>query len=134
MKLELVNCDKQYWEFVRQLRINPENQEGFFTRAEITPEQQEAYMSVNFLHYKICLADGEPAGYVGLLKGHEITYCVSPDFKGKGIGTWMIKEYAPRWSSVDAYVKVDNIASQKVFEKLGFEKQIYYKWQKRNKN
>lgn len=131
MKLELVNCDKQYWEFVRQLRTNPKNQEGFFTYAEITPEQQESYMIKNQWDYKICLVDGEPAGYVGLLKGHEITYCVSPHFKGKGVGTFMIQEFAPRWSSVDALVKVDNIASQKVFEKLGFEKQIYYKWQKK---
>ncbi len=131
MKMELVNCDKQYWEFVRLLRTNPENQEGFFTHAEITPEQQETFMSSNFSNYKICLVDGKPAGYVGLLKGHEITYCVSPDFKGKGVGTFMIQEFAPRWAFVDALVKVDNIASQKVFEKLGFEKQIYYKWQKK---
>lgn len=131
MKLELVNCDKQYWEFVRLLRTNPKNQEGFFTYAEITPEQQKAFMGQNFGNYKICLVDGEPAGYVGLLKGHEITYCVSPDFQGKGVGTFMIKEFSPRWAWVDALVKVDNIASQKVFEKLGFEKQIYYKWSKK---
>ena len=130
MKLELVNCDKQYWEFVRQLRTDPKNQEGFFTYAEITPEQQETYMSFNFSKYKICLVDGEPAGYIGLLQGHEITYCVSQDFKGKGVGTFMIKEFKDRWAVIDAYVKTDNIASQKVFEKLGFEKQIYYKYKK----
>jgi RimJ/RimL family protein N-acetyltransferase len=130
MKLELVNCDKQYWEFVRQLRTDPKNQEGFFTYAEITPEQQEKFMSSNSHNYKICLVDGKPAGYVGLLKGHEITYCVSPDFKGKGVGTFMIQEFALRWDWVDAYVKVENIASQKVFEKLGFKKQIYYKYKK----
>ena len=28
--MELVNCSEQYWEFVRKLRINPVNQEGFF--------------------------------------------------------------------------------------------------------
>ena len=131
MKMELVNCEKQYWEFVRLLRINTKNKEGFFTYAKITPEQQENYMIKNQWDYEICLVDGKPAGYVGLLKGHEITYCVSPDFKGKGVGTFMIQEFSPRWSSVDALVKVDNIASQKVFEKLGFEKQIYYKWTKK---
>ena len=130
MKMKLVNCDKQYWEFVRLLRTNPENQEGFFTYAEITPEQQEKFMSANFHNYKICLVDNKPAGYIGLLNGHEITYCVSQDFKGKGVGTFMIKEFASRWAWVDAYVKVDNIASQKVFEKLGWEKQIYYKFKK----
>tara|TARA_R110001606_G_scaffold267043_1_gene415964 strand:- start:144 stop:533 length:390 start_codon:yes stop_codon:yes gene_type:complete len=127
MKMKLVNCEKQYWEFVRQLRTNPENQGGFFTYAEITSKQQEVYMSKNQGDYKICLVDGEPAGYVGLLKGHEITYCVSPDFQGKGVGTFMIGEYSPRGAWVDALVKVDNIASQKVFEKLGWKKQIYYR-------
>ena len=127
MKIKLVNCTEQYWEFVRKLRMNPINQEGFFTYAEITSEQQEEYMIKNQWDYKICLVDGEPAGYVGLLKGHEITYCVSPDFQGKGIGTFMIEKYSPRWDWVDALVKVDNIASQKVFEKLGWKKQIYYR-------
>ena len=63
-------------------------------------------------------------------EGHEITYCVSPEYHGKGVGTFMIQKFSPRWAWVDAYVKVDNIASQKVFEKLGFEKQIYYKYKK----
>jgi RimJ/RimL family protein N-acetyltransferase len=39
----------------------------------------------------------------------------------------MIENFSKPFSSVDAFVKVDNIASQKVFEKLGWEKQIYYK-------
>ena len=130
MKLDLVNCDEKYWEFVRQLRTNPKNQEGFFTHANITSEQQKEYMSVNFSKYKICLLDGYPVGYIGLLDGHEITYCVHPGFQGKGIGTFMIQEYSSRWDFVDAYVKVDNVASQKIFEKLGFEKQIYYKLNK----
>jgi len=128
MKMELVNCLEQYWEFVRQLRTNPDNQGGFFTQVNITPEQQKDFKSEHQWDYKICLVDGEPAGYIGLLKGHEITYCVSSKFHGKGIGTFMIQEYTPRWAEVDAYVKTDNIASQKVFEKLGWEKQIYYKF------
>jgi|TARA_B110000858_G_C17641983_1_gene398522 RimJ/RimL family protein N-acetyltransferase len=130
--MELVNCDRQYWEFVRKLRINPKIQEGFFSYAEITQEQQEGYMSKNQGDYKICLVDGEPAGYVGLLKSHEITYCVSPNFQGKGVGTFMVKEYSLYWDSIDAFVKVDNIPSQKVFEKLGWEKQYYYKYKKNN--
>ena len=127
MELKLVLCHSNYWEFVRECRTNSKNQEGFFTYAAITSEQQIEYMTYNWSKYKICLCDGEPAGYVGLLHGHEITYCVHPDFVGKGIGTYMIQEYSKSFSTVDAYVKVDNTASQKVFEKLGWEKQIYYK-------
>ena len=80
MKLELVLCTKEYWEFVRSLRMDPINQEGFFTVANITSEQQLNFMTHNWSKYKICLVDGEPAGYVGLLQGHEITYCVHPNF------------------------------------------------------
>ena len=57
MKIKLVNCTEQYWEFVRKLRMNPINQEGFFTYAEITSEQQEEYMIKNQWDYKICLGD-----------------------------------------------------------------------------
>jgi len=130
MKLKLVDCTKEYWEFVRQLRINSQNQEGFFTYAKITPEQQKSYMSVNSKLYKICLVDNIPIGYVGLINGDEITYCVDPKFQGKGIGTFMVKEFSRTFSSIGAYVKTENIASQKVFEKLGWEKQIYYKYKK----
>jgi len=127
MKLELVLCTEEYWEFVRLLRINPLNQEGFFTQASITSEQQKEFMTHNWSKYKICLVDKKPAGYIGLLHGHEVTYCVHPDFHSKGVGTFMIETYSKSFSTVDAFVKVDNIASQKVFEKLGWEKQIYYK-------
>jgi RimJ/RimL family protein N-acetyltransferase len=127
VNLKLVSCTEEYWEFVRLLRTNPANQEGFFTQAIITSEQQKEFMINNWSKYKICLANGKPAGYVGLLNGHEITYCVHPDFHNKGIGTFMIENFSKPFSSVDAFVKVDNIASQKVFEKLGWEKQIYYK-------
>jgi RimJ/RimL family protein N-acetyltransferase len=127
VNLQLVNCTEEYWEFVRILRMDPINQKGFFTVANITSEQQKEFMIHNESKYKVCLVNNEPAGYIGLLHGHEITYCVHPNFHGKGIGSFMVKEFSKPFSTVDAFVKVDNIASQKVFEKLGWEKQIYYK-------
>lgn len=132
MKFELVLCTEEYWDFVRILRTNPINQEGFFTVANITPEQQKEYMIYNWSKYKICLCDGEPCGYVGLLNGYEITYCVHPDFHNKGVGKYMIEEFSKPFEVIVAFVKDGNIASQKVFEKLGWEKQIFYK-RKKNK-
>ena len=133
MELKLVDCTRSYWDFVSILRMHPENQEGFFTYAYISPDDQIKYMETNWDKYKICLLDKEPVGYVGLLNGKEITYCVHPRYKGKGIGTFMLKEFIPKWHSVEALVKPENIASQKVFEKLGFEKRIYYIWTKPKK-
>ncbi len=127
MKLSLVKCSKKYWEFVRLQRTHSENQNWFTTQDKITPQKQEEFMLKNSDHYKICILNNDyPVGYVGLINGNEVTYCVDPKHKGKGIGTFMIKEILKE--GIDAYVKIDNIASQKVFEKLGFEKQIYYKY------
>lgn len=127
MNLKLVECQKKYWEFVRLLRTDEKNQKGFFSVVVITPEEQEIYMTKNSHFYKICLFGDIPVGYVGIIKNSEITYCVHPDFAGRGIGTYMVDEFTKTIDVIDAYVKVENIASQKVFEKLGWTKQIYYK-------
>jgi RimJ/RimL family protein N-acetyltransferase len=122
--MKLVNCDKDYWEFVRTLRTHPDNKIWFYTQSKITSDQQKKFMETNSDNYKICILEDTPVGYIGLIDGHEITYCVDPDYKGKGIGTFMVNEILKE--GIDAYVKIDNISSQKVFEKLGFEKQYYY--------
>lgn len=127
MNLRLVQCKKDYWEFVRVLRTDAQNQPGFLTEVEITKEQQEDFMQKNSHRYKVCLLDDIPVGYVGIIGEHEITYCVHPEQKNKGIGTFMVAEMAKNMKIADAYVKVENFGSQKVFEKLGWTKQIYYK-------
>jgi RimJ/RimL family protein N-acetyltransferase len=124
--MELIECTSEYWEFVRLLRIHPENKNWFFSQTEITPEQQIAYMNKNSHRYKICLLDGIPVGYIGIIKKNEITYCVDPQFKGKGIGTFIVSEFTKIYDTLTAFVLPQNIASSKVFEKLGFTKQFYY--------
>ena len=130
MKIELVECKPEYWELVRLLRSDPENQEGFFSVVKINQKQQQIYMELNSHRYKICLLDGIPVGYVGVIKDSEVTYCVQHEYKGMGIGTKIIEEFSKSFDSLDAYVKVENFPSQRIFEKLGWEKQIYYKFKK----
>lgn len=127
MKLELVSCRRKYWEFVRKLRMDPNNQPGFFTFASITYSEQVLFMENNANRYRICLLDNIPVGYIGLLNGKEITYCVDSKYTGKGIGTFMVDAFGKEFKNLEALVKPENIASQKVFEKLGYEKIIYYK-------
>jgi len=127
MELKLVKCEEKYWEFVRLLRIDSINQKGFFTKTNITSKDQIKYMNKNNSRFNICLADGIPAGYVGVSKSNEITYCVSPKFHNNGIGTYMINALVLKeFKTYEARVKLENKASQKIFEKLGFEKHFIY--------
>jgi len=128
--MELIECTSEYWEFVRLLRTHPKNQEYFLTQANITPTQQIEFMEKNHHNYKICLMDGEPVGYIGIIKENEVTYCVHPDYQGKGIGTFMVSEFTKMYNTLIAYVLPENIGSNKVFKKLGFKQQIYYTWNK----
>jgi RimJ/RimL family protein N-acetyltransferase len=88
-------------------------------------------MSKNSNRYKICLLDNQPVGYVGIIGENEITYCVKPEFKNKGIGSFMVTEFMKTHDELIAYVIPNNISSCKVFEKLNFNKQIYYSYKKK---
>ena len=124
--MELIECTSEYWEFVRLLRTHPNNQQFFLTQIEITLEQQIEFMKNNSHRYKICLLNNIPVGYIGIIKENEITYCVSPDYQGKGIGTFMVSEFLKLYTTLTAFVLPENIGSNHVFEKLGFQKQIFY--------
>ena len=124
--MELVECTQEFWEFVRLLRTHKENKNWFLTQTDISPEQQIEYMGKNSSRYKICLLDGKPVGYIGIIKENEITYCVDPKHKGKGIGTFMVSELVKHHNTLIAFVIPENIGSSRVFEKLGFKKQIFY--------
>lgn len=126
--MRLVNCEPQYWEFVRNLRNDERNQHGFFSvSVMITEEIQKEFMSKNSNNYRICLLDDDtPVGYVGVIYDNEITYCVHPDHKNKGIGTFMVDKFSKEFDEMTALVKTENIPSQKVFEKLNWEKKIIY--------
>ena len=44
MELKLVNCDTQYWEFVRELRLDFRVVGGFLNSNHINPIQQNEYI------------------------------------------------------------------------------------------
>ncbi len=124
MQMELVNCTKEYWEFVRTLRMDERVLDGFIERVEITPEMQERYMQKYADSYRIALVDGTPAGFVGVIDD-DIRVCTHPEFQGRGVGKFMINECMKLWPTSFAKVKLDNIASVKLFESCGFTKKFY---------
>jgi RimJ/RimL family protein N-acetyltransferase len=125
--MKLVDCDPKYWNFVKEIRTNPENQTGFFSLANISDSEQKEFMSKNHQNYNICISvEGDLLGYVGIINHNEITYCVHPDHKNKGVGTFMVENFVKKYNEVSALVKPENVASQKVFEKLNWDKKILY--------
>ena len=118
--MELVKCEEQYWEFVRELRMDERVIDGFLQTHPITKEQQAKYMSGNSQHYRIALVDGKPAGYMGVIED-DIRVCTHPDFQGMGVGKFMITECMNIWPTAYAKVKHGNEASSKLFLSCGFE-------------
>lgn len=133
MIMVIVECTKEYWEFVRILRMDTKVIDGFLQTQPITKEQQIKYMKDNSLHYRIALLDGKPAGYVGVIED-DIRVCTHPDFFGMGVGKFMITSAMAIWPTAYAKVKHSNIASNKLFLSCGFEVSgrdehfIYYKF------
>lgn len=121
--MELVECTSEYWEFVRTLRMDERVVDGFIKNVEITPAEQVQYMNQYAQCYRIALLDGNPVGFVGVIED-DIRVCTHPDYQGSGIGKFMINECMQIWPMALARVKIDNLASLKLFESCGFTKKF----------
>jgi ribosomal protein S18 acetylase RimI-like enzyme len=124
MVKEFVKNEKKYWEFIRQLRNHPEVKTGFIEQEHIDLFDHTLYMQRLGSYFYVCLVDGQPAGYVGVI-ANDIRVATHPDFQGNGVGKFMINELMSRHPNAAAKVKVDNEASLRLFERCGFEKRFY---------
>lgn len=122
--LELVHCGKQYWEFVRVLRMDKRVLDGFIEKVEITPEQQIAYMTKYSDCFRIALSDNEPVGYFGVIED-DIRICVHPDYQKKGIGKFLVNSCFEIWPNALAKIKITNQSSQKLFESCGYVREYF---------
>jgi ribosomal protein S18 acetylase RimI-like enzyme len=122
--MKLIQCNPSYWEFVRNLRNDPNNLHGFINNKYITTEDQITYMTKYNDNYYICLDNNNlPLGFIGNIDG-DMRICVKNDRQNQGIGTFMTKEFLmiqQKNTSLIAKVKITNIASQKLFKKVGFK-------------
>lgn len=122
--MELVKNSYLYWEFIRNLRNLDGVREGFIQQETITQEQQQAYMSKYNDCFYICLYNGEPAGYIGVIND-DIRIATHPDYQGKGVASFMLKEIVKKFPNALAKIKINNEASLRLFEKCGFKKVFY---------
>jgi len=121
MRLNLIENEKKYWEFIRILRSDERVQDGFIQNSTI---EQEVYMEKYNNNYYICLCDDKPCGFIGEIDG-DIRVCTDPEHQGKGVGSFMISEITKLRPNIYAKVKLDNISSVKAFEKAGYEKKYF---------
>ena len=121
--VEVVDNSPEYYDFIRVLRSDPRVQAGFIkqrSKSDITPEEQNKYMSKYSDKYVVALYNGEPAGFAGSLD-RDIRVCVHPDYHKKGIGKALIQELMVRFPNSFAKVKIENEASRALFESCGFK-------------
>ena len=107
-----------YYEFIRDLRNNPESNKGFIEQTYITEDMQAEYMNKHKDDYFLCLIDSVPAGYVGVID-NDIRVCTAPGIGKKGIGTFMLSHIKEMYPNATARVKEDNEASIALFKKSG---------------
>lgn len=124
MHMELVKCTEKYWEFIRLLRNDDRVLNGFIESINITSDMQINYMNKYSECYRVALINETPVGYVGVIDD-DIRVCTHPDYQGKGIGKFMINKCMEIWPEAFAKVKLDNLASIKLFESCGFTKKFY---------
>ena len=74
--------------------------------------------------YYICLDNSIPVGWAGVLN-NDIRVATHPDHQKKGIGKFLINELMNLYPNSCAKIKVENIASQRLFESCGFKKKSY---------
>ena len=124
MNLEFKKNKKKYWEFIRLLRSDKRVQSGFIEQSTVTRKEQETYMNKYNNNYYVCLCDNVPCGFIGEIDG-DIRLCTNPEYQGKGIGSFMIREITKIRPNIFAKIKLDNISSLRAFEKAGYVKKYY---------
>tara|TARA_R110000822_G_scaffold287043_1_gene408343 strand:- start:4260 stop:4643 length:384 start_codon:yes stop_codon:yes gene_type:complete len=122
--MELVKNSYLYWEFIRNLRNLDGVREGFIQQKIIEPSIHEEYMKQFSNCFYICLQNNKPAGFIGVI-GDDIRVATHPDFQGKGVGSFMVKEIRKMYPTALAKVKIENNESLTLFKKCGFKIKYY---------
>jgi|TARA_Y100000310_G_scaffold329460_1_gene399357 ribosomal protein S18 acetylase RimI-like enzyme len=122
MGLEIVKCERKYWDFILELRNSL--REGFIEQETITTKSHYEYMRTHCENYYIALEGEVPVGWVGEIDG-DIRVATHSDHQKKGIAKFMINELMERHPDAFAKVKLNNEASIRLFESCGFKKKFY---------
>jgi GNAT superfamily N-acetyltransferase len=120
VKLQLVQNEELYYQYIYYLRIHPLTKEGFMNQDEISIEDHNKFMDKHKEDYYICLCNGTPCGFVGSVD-NDVRVCTDPSFQKKGIASFMLEKLRFMYPTATAQIKFDNLASIALFEKSDFK-------------
>jgi len=122
MEFKLIKCESIFWNDILLIRNN--DKESFDKQHDISLEEHCKFMTLNNINYRIATIDNNFAGFIGLVKD-DIRIGVKKEYRKIGVGKFMINEFCKDFEIKHAKVKINNIASQKLFESCGFKKTFY---------
>lgn len=120
MNLRMVPLQFEHYEFVRTVRNDERVKRGFIVQDDVSREKHLDYMSKKGENYFVCLRGLIPVGYIGVVD-NDIRVATAPDEVKSGVGEYMVTFIAENYPDALAKVKIENIASQKLFEKCGYK-------------
>ncbi len=116
--LTISDVKPEHYEPIRRMRLHPSNRAGFLDQGSFSEADQQLYMEAHAASYIVCLSEGEPVGYAGVVE-NDIRICTNPEFKKRGIGAKMLREIVRRFPDAKAKILRDNVGSQALFERCG---------------
>jgi hypothetical protein len=120
----IISVNNIHYDFIRNLRNDPQVKLGFINQSEISHEDHLKYMEINNPCYRICLLNDEPIGYVGVID-NDIRVAVSPSHARIGAAKFMILSILKEFPGASAKIKINNSASLELFKSCGFELAYY---------
>lgn len=107
-------------DFLLELKNDPVmRQFSVVTHKEIKKQAHNKWLEEHLDEIQIIFDDENRIGMLRVTKDREISINLRPDFRGKGYGTRILKEFCP----INVWAKIvnGNVASMKIFLKNGFE-------------
>lgn len=120
MNLHMVPLQFEHYEFVRALRNNETVKKGFVVQDDISREKHLEYMSKYGKNYFVCFRGLIPVGYIGVID-NDIRVATVPNEAKLGVGEFMVNFIAENFPGALAKVKIENVASRRLFEKCGYK-------------
>lgn len=117
-------------------RNDPETQANSRSTAPVPRDAHARWMMMNVMQgypaHLVMIAEAEQLGSVGVVRfdshkqdgmHYDVGITIAPEYRGEGLATPVLTEACEYMSefTLHAEVKMDNVASRRLFERCGFE-------------